>query len=223
MPDHCPVCSSNVAKEGAYYYCTGQSVCLAQLRGAIEHFASKSALNIEGLGKKTVAQLVESRLVRSLADLYRLTKAQLLTLEGFADRSASLLLAAIDGTLLSADAEWIDQTALAVVMAAQGYPGEPRRGGAIAGLQAASVDGALVFHAGTAMRDGRLVAAGGRVLDVVGLGGNVSEAAAKAYAAVDRVVWPDGFWRRDIGWRTIRREAEAGAAARNVSPRQVRA
>ncbi len=135
----------------------------------------------------------------------------------------SLLLAAIDGTLLSADAEWIDQTALAVVMAAQGYPGEPRRGGAIAGLKAASVDGALVFHAGTAMRDGRLVAAGGRVLDVVGLGGNVSEAAAKAYAAVDRVVWPDGFWRRDIGWRTIRREAEAGAAARDVSPRQVRA
>ena len=96
MPDHCPVCGSNVAKEGAYYYCTGQSVCLAQLRGAIEHFASKSALNIEGLGKKTVAQLVEARLVRSLADLYRLTKAQLLTLEGFADRSASLLLAAIE-------------------------------------------------------------------------------------------------------------------------------
>jgi DNA ligase (NAD+) len=96
MPDQCPVCGSNVAREGAYYYCTGKSVCLAQLRGAIEHFASKSALNIEGLGKKTVAQLVEAGLVRSLADLYRLTKAQLLTLEGFADRSASLLLAAIE-------------------------------------------------------------------------------------------------------------------------------
>ncbi len=96
MPDHCPVCGSNVAKEGAYYYCTGQSVCPAQLKGAIEHFASKGALNIEGLGKKTVAQLVEAALVRSLADLYRLTKPQLLTLEGFADRSASLLLAAIE-------------------------------------------------------------------------------------------------------------------------------
>jgi DNA ligase (NAD+) len=96
MPGHCPVCGSNVAREGAYYYCTGKSVCLAQLKGAIEHFASKSALNIEGLGKKTVAQLVEAGFVRSLADIYRLTKAQLLTLEGFADRSASLLLAAIE-------------------------------------------------------------------------------------------------------------------------------
>jgi DNA ligase (NAD+) len=96
MPDHCPVCGSNVAKEGAYYYCTGTSVCLAQLKGAIEHFASKSALNIEGLGKKTVAQLVETGLVRSLADVYRLTKEQLLTLEGFAERSARQLLAAIE-------------------------------------------------------------------------------------------------------------------------------
>ena len=96
MPDHCPVCDSNVAREGAYYYCTGKSVCLAQLRGAIEHFASKSALNIEGLGKKTVAQLVEAGLVRTLADVYRLTKEQLLTLEGFAERSATLLLAAIE-------------------------------------------------------------------------------------------------------------------------------
>jgi DNA ligase (NAD+) len=96
MPDHCPVCGSNVAKEGAYYYCTGASVCLAQLKGAIEHFASKSALNIEGLGKKTVAQLVEAGLVRSLADVYRLTKEQLLSLEGFAERSAGQLLAAIE-------------------------------------------------------------------------------------------------------------------------------
>ena len=96
MPDHCPVCGSKVAKEGAYYYCTGQSVCPAQLKGAIEHFASKNALNIEGLGKKTVAQLVDAGLVQSLADLYRLTKEQLLALEGFADRSASLLLASIE-------------------------------------------------------------------------------------------------------------------------------
>jgi len=96
MPDHCPVCGSNVAREGAYYYCTGQAVCPAQLKGAIEHFASKSALNIAGLGKKTVGQLVDAGLVRSLADLYRLTKAQLLTLEGFADRSASLLLEAVE-------------------------------------------------------------------------------------------------------------------------------
>ena len=96
MPDHCPVCQSSVAREGAYYYCTGQSVCMAQLKGAIEHFASKSALNIAGLGRKTVAQLVDAGLVRSLADLYRLTKEQLLGLEGFGERSAGLLLEAIE-------------------------------------------------------------------------------------------------------------------------------
>ena len=96
MPDHCPVCGSAVAREGAYFYCTGQTVCVAQLRGAVEHFASKSALNIDGMGKKTVAQLVGRGLVHDLADLYSLTKEQLLTLEGFADRSASLLLDAIE-------------------------------------------------------------------------------------------------------------------------------
>lgn len=96
MPDRCPVCQSSVAREGAYYYCTGQSVCMAQLKGAIEHFASKSALDIEGLGKKTVAQLVDAGLVRSLADLYKLSKPRLLELEGFAERSASLLLDAIE-------------------------------------------------------------------------------------------------------------------------------
>lgn len=96
MPDVCPVCQSKVAREGAYYYCTGQSVCMAQLKGVIEHFASKSALNIEGLGKKTVSQLVDAGLVRSLSDLYKLTKAKLLELDGFADRSASLLLESIE-------------------------------------------------------------------------------------------------------------------------------
>jgi DNA ligase (NAD+) len=98
MPNHCPICGSSVGREGAYYYCTGQLVCGAQLKGAIEHFASKQALNIEGLGKKTVAQLVDERLVRSLADLYRLTKADLVALEGFADRSATLLLESIAGS-----------------------------------------------------------------------------------------------------------------------------
>jgi DNA ligase (NAD+) len=95
MPDRCPVCDSAVAKEGAYVYCTGQTVCPAQLKGAIEHFASKSALNIDGLGKKTVAQLVDRGLVRDLADLYRLSREQILGLEGFAERSATLLLDAI--------------------------------------------------------------------------------------------------------------------------------
>ena len=99
MPNHCPVCGSSVGREGAYYYCTGQLVCGAQLKGAIEHFASKQALNIEGLGKKTVAQLVDEGLVRSLADLYRLTKVDLVALEGFADRSATLLVESIAGSI----------------------------------------------------------------------------------------------------------------------------
>ena len=96
MPDHCPVCGSAVAREGAYFYCTGQTVCVAQLKGAIEHFASKSALDIDGMGKKTIAQLVDVGFVRDLADLYSLTKEQILTLEGFADRSANLLLESIE-------------------------------------------------------------------------------------------------------------------------------
>ncbi len=100
MPTHCPVCGSTVAREGAYFYCTGQTVCPAQLKGAIEHFASKAAMNIDGLGRKTVAQLVDRGLVRSLADLYGLTKEQLLSLEGFADRSATLLLNAIERSKL---------------------------------------------------------------------------------------------------------------------------
>jgi DNA ligase (NAD+) len=95
MPDHCPICGSAVAREGAYFYCTGQTVCPAQLKGAIEHFASKTALNIEGLGKKTVAQLVDQGLVKDLSDLYRLDREQLLKLEGFAERSSTLLLDAI--------------------------------------------------------------------------------------------------------------------------------
>ncbi|HBR48560.1 MAG TPA: hypothetical protein DEA71_00605 [Nitrospira sp.] len=95
MPQHCPICGSAVAREGAYYYCTGQAACPAQLKGAIEHFASKTALNIDGLGKKTVAQLVDHGLVKDLSDLYRLNQQQLLTLEGFAERSSTLLLESI--------------------------------------------------------------------------------------------------------------------------------
>jgi len=96
MPETCPVCCAAVAREGAYYYCTAQAACPAQLKGALEHFASKQALNIDGLGKKTIAQLVERGMVRELADLYELTREQILSLEGFADRSASLLLGAIE-------------------------------------------------------------------------------------------------------------------------------
>jgi len=96
MPDHCPVCGAAVAREGAYVYCTGQAACPAQLKGAVEHFASKPAFNIEGLGKKTVAQLIDQGLVRDLSDLYHLSHEQLSGLDGFAERSATLLLEAIN-------------------------------------------------------------------------------------------------------------------------------
>ena len=96
MPENCPVCGSAVAREGAYSYCSGKAACPAQVKGSLEHFASKYALNIAGLGRKTAAQLVESGLVNNLADLFALTKDQVLTLEGFADRSASLFMEALE-------------------------------------------------------------------------------------------------------------------------------
>ena len=99
------------------------------------------------------------------------------------------------------------QTALTVVMAANGYPGTPEKGGVIEGIEAAEATGARVFHAGTALDpSGRLIAAGGRVLNVTALGADTAEAQANAYAAVDLIDFPTGFCRRDIGWREIERE-----------------
>ncbi|MFZ5748119.1 MAG: phosphoribosylamine--glycine ligase [Pseudomonadota bacterium] len=99
-------------------------------------------------------------------------------------------------------------TALSVVMAADGYPGTPRTGGAIAGLDAAEATGARVFHAGTRRDGDALVAAGGRVLNIVGTGASVAAAQAAAYRGVDAIDFPTGFCRRDIGWREIAREQE---------------
>ena len=97
--------------------------------------------------------------------------------------------------------------ALTVVMAGEGYPGEPKKGGLIAGLAAAEAGGAKVFHAGTKLGDdGALLANGGRVLNATARGSSVSEAQAKAYAAVDAINAPDLFCRRDIGWREVSRE-----------------
>ncbi|MDB5694050.1 MAG: phosphoribosylamine--glycine ligase, partial [Alphaproteobacteria bacterium] len=94
---------------------------------------------------------------------------------------------------------------LTVVMAANNYPGTPEKGGTIDGLADAEAVGATVFHAGTALEEGRLVANGGRVLNVTARGATVREARDKAYAAVDRIRFPTGFCRRDIGWREIER------------------
>lgn len=97
--------------------------------------------------------------------------------------------------------------ALTVVLAASGYPGVPSKGGTIGGLDAAEATGAQVFHAGTALDDaGALVAAGGRVLNVTASGADVRAAQVAAYRAVDAIAFPDGFCRRDIGWREVARE-----------------
>jgi phosphoribosylamine--glycine ligase len=98
-----------------------------------------------------------------------------------------------------------DEAALTVVMAADGYPGAPEKGGTIGGLDEAEAAGAKIFHAGTALADGRLVGNGGRVLDVTARGASVSEARDAAYAAVAKIDFPTGFCRRDIGWREIER------------------
>ncbi|MDO1581230.1 phosphoribosylamine--glycine ligase [Rhizobium oryzicola] len=116
----------------------------------------------------------------------------------------SILYAASTGTLNEVSAEWHDETALTVVMASKGYPGAYEKATPIAHLPEAQ-QGAKVFHAGTAIKDGQLVATGGRVLNLTAMGKTVTEAQAKAYALVDAVKWDNGFCRRDIGWRAIDR------------------
>ncbi|MEZ2129366.1 MULTISPECIES: phosphoribosylamine--glycine ligase [unclassified Sinorhizobium] len=116
-----------------------------------------------------------------------------------------LLLAAANGTLDQVSAEWSEDAALTIVMASKGYPGSYAKNTPISALPQAS-EGAKVFHAGTALRDGELVAIGGRVLNVTAVGRTVSEAKARAYALADEVKWENGFCRRDIGWRAIARE-----------------
>jgi phosphoribosylamine---glycine ligase len=117
---------------------------------------------------------------------------------------AALMLATAKGELAgAAQPGFADHTALTVVMAAKGYPGTPEKGGAI---NIGYLGDAKVFHAGTAVEDGQLIANGGRVLNVTALGRNVSEAKLNAYAAIDAINFPTGFCRRDIGWREVERE-----------------
>ncbi|TJU93831.1 MAG: phosphoribosylamine--glycine ligase [Mesorhizobium sp.] len=117
-----------------------------------------------------------------------------------------LLNAATDGQLAHTSVRWRDEAALTVVMAARGYPGTPEKGSVIRGVEDAAADGVQIFHAGTAINGGALVANGGRVLNVTATGATVGEAQARAYAALDRIDWPDGFCRRDIGWQAVARE-----------------
>ena len=123
-----------------------------------------------------------------------------------------LLLACAENRLSTVPApRFAKDTALTVVMAAQGYPGTPKKGGRIAGILAAEADGAKVFHAGTALdADGALVATGGRVLNVTAMGPSVQAAQGRAYAAVDALDFADGFCRRDIGQKEVDRELARG-------------
>ncbi|MEI7804590.1 MAG: phosphoribosylamine--glycine ligase [Hyphomicrobiales bacterium] len=117
------------------------------------------------------------------------------------------LIAARDGQLKNFDLRWYPDAALTVVMAAKGYPGDYAKGSVIEGLDdAAALEDVEIFHAGTKAEGGKIVANGGRVLNVCGRGKTVAQAQARAYAAVDKIRWPDGFCRRDIGWQAIKRE-----------------
>jgi phosphoribosylamine--glycine ligase len=117
------------------------------------------------------------------------------------------LIAARDGTLKNVSLQLSGDAALTVVMAANGYPGDYAKGTTIDGLaEAAQIEGVEIFHAGTRAEGGRILANGGRVLNVTARGKTVREAKDRAYAAVGRIRWPEGFCRRDIGWRAVERE-----------------
>lgn len=116
----------------------------------------------------------------------------------------ALMVAALEGDLLSIEAKWSDQAAMCVVMATKGYPGNYEKGSLITGIEDAEADGAVVFHAGTARRDDNLIANGGRVLNVTAMGDTIEQAQGNVYAAVEKIDWPDGFYRKDIGWRAIK-------------------
>jgi phosphoribosylamine--glycine ligase len=117
------------------------------------------------------------------------------------------LLASADGQLKNFDLRWFPDPALTVVMATKGYPGDYPKGSRIEGLdEAAKIEGVEIFHAGTISKDGDVLANGGRVLNVCASGTTVAEAQRRAYEAVDRINWPQGFCRRDIGWQAVKRE-----------------
>ena len=123
------------------------------------------------------------------------------------DDLLTLLEAAADGQLAHVSVRWRDEAALTVVMAANGYPAQPQTGTVIGGVaELEDAENVRVFHAGTAVKDGRLIASGGRVLNVTAIGDTVSQARDRAYDAIGRIDWPGGFCRNDIGWRAIERE-----------------
>jgi phosphoribosylamine--glycine ligase len=119
-------------------------------------------------------------------------------------QALDLMQAAAEGRLSEAQVNWADDHAMTVVMAANGYPGSYEKGSVIGGLDALPEDSKnMVFHAGTKAEDGQVLAVGGRVLNVTARGDNLQEARDRAYAMVEAIDWPGGFYRRDIGWRAL--------------------
>ncbi len=118
-----------------------------------------------------------------------------------------VMLAACDGMLHRMVNRFDERVAVTIVMAAKGYPGDYEKGSQIRGLEEAASDpDIMIFHAGTRKEGGEVFATGGRVLNITALGKTVSEARDKAYAAIERIDWPEGFYRKDIGWRAIKRD-----------------
>ncbi|KEO60476.1 phosphoribosylamine--glycine ligase [Thioclava indica] len=119
-------------------------------------------------------------------------------------QALDLLLACAEGRLSEMRAQWAPDHAITVVMAAKGYPGAYQKGSEIGGLDALPGDSHhMIFHAGTNSKDGQILANGGRVLNVTARGATLQEARDRAYAMVDAIDWPEGFVRRDIGWRAL--------------------
>ena len=119
-------------------------------------------------------------------------------------QALDLLLACAEGRLNETRVNWADDHAITVVMAAKGYPGAYAKGSAIKGLDRVPEDSRhMVFHAGTAEKDGQIVANGGRVLNITARGDTLAEARNRAYAMIDHLTWPEGFCRSDIGWRAL--------------------
>ena len=117
------------------------------------------------------------------------------------------LLAVAEGQLSGFTLDWHDDAALCVVMAAKGYPGAYAKGSEIKGLEAAGGDPSVqIFHAGTKRDGARILADGGRVLGITARGNTIAEARSRAYEAVDKIDWPGGFCRRDVGFRAAARE-----------------
>ncbi len=122
----------------------------------------------------------------------------------FGAQALDLMLATAEGRLDTARVHWADDHALTVVMAANGYPGPYAKGTAIHGLDTLPEDSRhMAFHAGTATADGQIIATGGRVLTITARAATLAEAQSAAYAMVDAIDWPEGFCRRDIGWRAL--------------------